>query len=81
MRRVVKIGATVLVALGVLSAPALAADGGNIFRELGGFRLDIDPLDVVGLTDDQRLVRFNTLLPQGWHGAGRRSPACWATPP
>lgn len=63
MRRVVKIGATVLVALGVLSAPALADDGGNASSDLRAFRLDIAPLDVVGLTDDQRLVRFNTLIP------------------
>ncbi len=69
MRQVVKIGTTVAAALVALSAPALAYAGSNasgqpMMTQSGPvFIQDILPLNVVGLTDDQRLVRFNTIVP------------------
>ncbi|MGH3751856.1 MAG: DUF4394 domain-containing protein [Pseudonocardiaceae bacterium] len=69
MRQVVKIGTTVAAALVALSAPALAYVGSNasgqpmIAQSVPAFLQDIVPLEVIGLTDDQRLVRFNTIVP------------------
>lgn len=63
MQRVVKIGATVLVALAALAAPAVAYGGPGATANLPSLPLSILPLDVVGLTDDQRVVRFNSLVP------------------
>lgn len=69
LRQVVKIGTTVAAALVALSAPALAYAGGNASgqpmtaQSVPAFLQDIVPLEVIGLTDDQRLVRFNTIVP------------------
>ncbi|MGH3873012.1 MAG: DUF4394 domain-containing protein [Pseudonocardiaceae bacterium] len=63
MQRVTKIGATVAVALIALSSPALAQGGHTVASGLPGLPRNIIPLNVIGLTDDQRLVRFNSLVP------------------
>jgi hypothetical protein len=63
MQRVVKTGVTVLAALAVLSVPALAQEGRGAAGNLPSFPLNVVPVNVVGLTDDQRLVRFSSLVP------------------
>lgn len=60
MRRFVKFGVAVTVGLVAVATPALASDRSASTQQIN---LQVPTLAAVGLTDAQRLVRFETLVP------------------
>jgi hypothetical protein len=73
MRKAVRTGLLLLLALGVLAVPAVASGrvADNRYNDDGDRRSDRRSLQVVGLTTDGRLVRFDADTPGRTRNIGR----------